>query len=382
MKSERPQRFPATGSGRGASLRVQMLRGGVASASVLAALAGAQALRRVGAAVTWPAHGDDLRDEDFALLDRDPARRVLTEDGVALAARVVGPENADATVVFVHGFCNSMQSFHFQRRDLAELWGPRVRMVFFDLRGHGSSGVPSSASCTVAQLGGDLVRVIEECAPNGPLVLVGHSMGGMAILAAAARFPELFERRVRGTALLSTTAAGVTRGGAAQLLRGPAVDGFRLLVHTSPALVQAGRTTARQLITPVLHVSSFHGDVSPTLSRFTTSMIDRTPVETVVKFLEALQVHDESAALPTLAPHPALVVGGGHDMIIPFRNSRDLAAGLPGADLVRVTDAAHMVHLQYPELVNAALDRLLLRAGVFGDAATGYERHGREASNG
>ncbi len=362
-------------------MRGRVLRGGVASASVLAALAGAQALRRVGAAVTWPAHGDDLRDEDFTLLDHDPARRVLTEDGVALAARVVGPENADASVVFVHGFCNNMQSFHFQRRDLAELW-PRVRMVFFDLRGHGSSGVPSSASCTVAQLGRDLVRVIGECAPSGPLVLVGHSMGGMAILAAAARFPELFERRVRGTALLATTAAGVTRAGAAQLLRGPAVDGFRLLVHTSPALVQAGRTTARQLITPVLHVSSFHGDVSPTLSRFTTSMIDRTPVETVVKFLEALQVHDESAALPTLAPQPALVVGGGHDMIIPFRNSRDLAARLPGADLVRVTDAAHMVHLQYPELINAALDRLLLRAGVFGDAAAECERHGREASNG
>jgi pimeloyl-ACP methyl ester carboxylesterase len=191
----------------------------------------------------------------------------------------------------------------------------------------------------------------------------------------------LFERRVLASALLSTTAAGVTRAGAAQLLRSPAIDGFRLLVHTSPALVQAGRVTARQLITPVLHVSSFHGDVSPTLSRFTTSMIDRTPVETIVKFLEALQVHDESAALPVLAPRPALVVGGDHDLIIPFRNSRELAARLPDADLVRVTDAAHMVHLQYPELMNAALERLLLRAGVFGGSSVEFGV-GREASNG
>jgi len=173
----------------------------------------------------------------------------------------------------------------------------------------------------------------------------------------------------------------VTRAGAAQLLRSPAIDGFRVLVHTSPALVQAGRVTARQLITPVLHVSSFHGDVSPTLSRFTTSMIDRTPVETIVKFLEALQVHDESAALPVLAPRPALVVGGDHDLIIPFRNSRELAARLPDADLVRVTDAAHMVHLQYPELMNAALERLLLRAGVFGGSSVEFGV-GREASNG
>lgn len=371
MESVRPQGF-----------RSRLFRGGVASASVLAALAGAQALRRVGAGVAWPARGDDLRDEDFTLLDRDPARRVTAEDGVPLAARVVGPDNAAATVIFVHGFCNSMYSFHFQRRDLAALWGPRVRMVFFDLRGHGSSGVPSSASCTVPQLGRDLVRVIEDCAPTGPLVLVGHSMGGMAVLAAAAQFPELFEHRVVASALLSTTAAGVTRAGAAQLLRSPAIDGFRMLVHTSPALIQAGRVTARQVITPVLHVSSFHGDVSPTLSRFTTSMIDRTPVETIVKFLKALEVHDESAALPVLAPRPALVVGGGHDLIIPFRNSRELAARLPDADLVRVTDAAHMVHLQYPDLLNAALDRLLLRAGVFGAASLDHGPASREVSHG
>ncbi|MBF6446981.1 MULTISPECIES: alpha/beta fold hydrolase [Nocardia] len=376
MEPERAHQFRSA-----RRLRSTLLRGGVASASVLGALAGAQALRRMGAAVAWPARGDDLRDEDFTLLDRDPARRVVADDGVPLAARVVGAENPAATVVFVHGFCNSMQSFHFQRRDLARQWGAQVRMVFFDLRGHGSSGTSSTANCTVPQLGRDLLRVIEDCAPDGPLVLVGHSMGGMAILAAAARDPQLFERRVLASALLSTTAAGVTRAGAAQLLRSPAIDGFRVLAHTSPALVQAGRVTARQLITPVLHVSSFHGDVSPTLSRFTTSMIDRTPVETIVKFLEALQVHDESAALPVLAPRPALVVGGDHDLIIPFRNSRELAARLPDADLIRVTDAAHMVHLQYPELINAALDRLLLRTGVFGGASVDYGV-GREASNG
>jgi pimeloyl-ACP methyl ester carboxylesterase len=364
----------------------------MATAGVLGALAAAHALRRVGATVQWPAHGDDLRDEDFTLLDRDRARTVVTEDGVALAVRECGPEDAPATVVFVHGFCNSMESFHFQRRDLEKMWGPRVRMIFFDLRGHGRSGEPSTGSCTVPQLGRDLVEVVRACAPDGPLMLVGHSMGGMAILAAAAQYPELFavsdagasegsawlrelpppgppgahgvSGRVRAVALLSTAAAEVSTAGVPQLLRHPAIDGFRVAVHTAPALMQAGRVAARHVITPILHVSSFHGEVSPTLSRFTTSMIDRTPVATVVKFLGALQVHDESAALPTLVPLPELVLGGVHDMVIPFRNSIALARGLPDADLVRVTDAAHMAHLQYPDLINAALDRLLLRGGL------------------
>ena len=366
MRSTRPEGFRST-----------VLRGGVATAGALSALATAHALRRVGSSMQWPAHRDELRDEDFTLLDADRRAVVLADDGVPLAVRECGPREAPATVVFVHGFCNSMESFHFQRRELEKLWGPRVRMVLFDLRGHGRSGTPGTAECTVAQLGTDLATVIGERVPTGPVLLVGHSMGGMAILAAAAQFPRLFDERVRALALLSTAAAEVTTAGIGALLRNPAVDGFRTAVHTAPALVQAGRVGAGQLITPLLHVSSFHGEVSPALSRFTTSMIDRTPVETVVKFLKALQLHDESAALPTLARKPALVLGGARDRVIPFRNSRALARELPEADLIRVTDAAHMVHMQYPELVSAALDRLLVRSGMLDT-----DRDEREAAHG
>ncbi|RDI64427.1 alpha/beta fold hydrolase [Nocardia pseudobrasiliensis] len=357
MKTEQPQAF-----------RTTVRRGGMATAGLLGTLAGAHALRRIGAAVRWPARRDELREEDFTLLDRDLAHTVLAEDGVPLAVREYSGGNPVATVVFVHGFCNSMESWHFQRRDLEKLWGSTVRMLFFDLRGHGRSGVPDTDSCTVPQLGRDLAAVIRECAPRGPIMLVGHSMGGMAILAAAAQFPKLFADRVRAVALLSTAAAEVTSAGVAQLLRNPAIDGFRAAVLAAPALAQAGRVTARQIITPILHVSSFHGDVSPTLSRFTTAMIDQTSVATIVKFLKALELHDESAALTSLEPLPALVLGGVHDLVIPFRNSLALARRLPDADLVRVTDAAHMVHLQYPELVNAALDRLLARSGALGRA--------------
>ncbi|MFI6363365.1 alpha/beta fold hydrolase [Nocardia sp. NPDC050630] len=344
-----------------------VVRGGLATAGVVGALAGAHALRRAGARVLWPARVDEYRDENFALLDEDRSGAVVTEDGVCLATRECGPPNAPVTVIFVHGFCNTMASYHFQRRDLEKRWGTSARLVFFDLRGHGRSGTPTTDSCTVAQLGRDLAAVIEATTPTGPVVLVGHSLGGMAVLAAAAQFPELFAARVIGVGLLSTAAAEVTSAGIAQLLRNPAVDGFRLAVHTAPALVQAGRSTVRHVITPILHVSSFHGHVSPTLSRFTTLMIDRTPVETIVKFLKAIELHDESAALPTLAGLPVLVIGGAHDVVIPFRNSRALARELPDSELVRLDEAAHMPHMQFPDIVNDALDRLLMRAGVIED---------------
>ncbi|WP_433195378.1 alpha/beta fold hydrolase [Nocardia sp. CA-107356] len=344
--------------------RSTVIGGGLATAGVVGALAGAHALRRIGARVLWPPRADEYRDENFDLLDEDRSGAVITEDGVRLATRECGPPDAPVTAIFVHGFCNTMESFHFQRRGLEKVWGPKVRLVFFDLRGHGRSGTPATESCTVAQLGRDLAAVIEATAPTGPVALVGHSLGGMAILAAAAQFPELFAARVIGIGLLSTAAAEVTSAGITQLLRHPAVDGFRLAVHTAPALVQAGRSTVRHVIAPILHVSSYHGHASPTLSRFTTLMIDRTPVETIVKFLRAFELHDESAALPTLADLPVLVLGGAHDVVIPFRNSRALVRELPNSELIRLDDAAHMAHLQFPDIVNAALDRLLVRAGV------------------
>lgn len=348
------------------------VRGGLATAGAVGALAGAHALRRLGGRVLWPARRDEYRDEDFALLGRDRFSRVYTDDGVELAVRSCGPEDAPITAIFVHGFCNSMQSWHFQRRDLEKCWGPRVRLVLFDQRGHGRSGAPSAESCTVAQLGRDIGTVIETVAPTGSVLLVGHSLGGMAVLAAAAQLPALFAARVIGVALLSTAAAEVTTAGITQLLRSPAIDGFRLAVHTAPALVQVGRSSVRQVITPILHVSSYHGQVSPTLSRFTTMMIDRTPVETIVKFLKAIELHDESAALPTLAKLPVLVLGGVHDLVIPFHNSRALARALPDSELVRLAGAAHMAHMQFPDIVNAALHRLLIRAGGIGPEA--YEQ--------
>ncbi|MFE3545466.1 alpha/beta fold hydrolase [Nocardia sp. NPDC059177] len=347
---------------RGSAIR----RGGLATAGLIGVLAVAHTLRRIGARVRWPAERDEYRDENFALIDSDEPGVVLADDGVSLATRTYGDDSATATIVFVHGFCNSMESFHFQRRDLAERYGPRIRMVFFDQRGHGRSGAPSTESCTVAQLGRDVATVLRECAPNGPVVLVGHSLGGMAVLAAAAQFPELFAARVVGVGLFCTAASEVTSTGIPQLLRHPAVDGFRIAARTAPTLVQVSRTASKQLITPILHVTSFHGPVSPTLSRFTTMMIDRTPVATIEKFLKAIELHDESPALPTLAGLPVLVLGGAHDLVIPFRNSRVLASALAGSELVRVREAAHMPHLQFPEVTLDALERLLTNAGVLG----------------
>ena len=58
---------------------------------------------------------------------------------------------------------------------------------------------------TIDQLGRDLKAVIDAAVPEGPLVLVGHSMGGMTVMALADQYPELIRDRVVGVAFVGTS---------------------------------------------------------------------------------------------------------------------------------------------------------------------------------
>src|SRR5690242_3501037 len=147
----------------------------------------------------------ELREDDplgSAARRADRTALVVADDGVLLSVEEVGPTDAPLTVVFVHGYSLSMASWTFQRQalgaELATANGsrPTARLVFYDQRGHGSSARGPAEHATVEQLGRDLDAVLTARAPRGPVVLVGHSMGGMTVLALAAQRPELFGTRV------------------------------------------------------------------------------------------------------------------------------------------------------------------------------------------
>lgn len=317
---------------------------------------------------------DPFAGVDFTSMYRDEASTVTTDDGVALAVRTVltGPRTADdvepeLTVVFVHGFSLRLASWHWQRYGLAERWsGRRIRMVFFDNRGHGSSGAAAPETCTISQLADDIEAVIRAIAPAGPLVLVGHSMGGMSVMGLARRHPELFEPsgRVTGVALVATASRGLTEAGLGEGLTNPVLDAFRLSVRHLPGLVQAGRGVTRLAFEPVLVAASFGTDFhSPAAGRAVEKMIQNTPLQTVVNFLNALEDHDESTALPVLAQVPTVVVCGDQDRLTPLPKSVRMYGELgPDSRLVVVEGAGHMVQMERPLVVTDAIVDLVDRA--------------------
>jgi len=371
MTADKPQRNRRL-AGRRKTERIGPFRPSIEAGKKAGLMAGVAGLGAVGtaagmsAAKAWRGR-KEIRDayegEDFTLLEADRGCVLTTDDGVPLIVREVGPVTAPLTVVFAHGFCQRMGSFHFQRTALAERWGEQVRMVFYDQRGHGQSGEAPVDTYTVEQLGRDLETILQVMVPRGPVVLVGHSMGGMTVLSHARQFPANYGRRIVGAAIISSAAQGVSRSPLGEILQNPALEAVRFAARYSPRLVHRTRGASRSMLRPILNTASFGDDhISRSVAAFNEKMIHGTPVATLVEFLHALEVHDETAALPVLARIPTVIACGDRDLLTPVRNSEEMAAALPDSLLVIVPGAAHLVQMERPEVINDALVRLVERA--------------------
>ncbi|UQX12236.1 alpha/beta fold hydrolase [Candidatus Mycobacterium methanotrophicum] len=306
---------------------------------------------------------DPYVNENFETLDGDRSYVVTTPDGVPLAVREVGPADAPLTVVFAHGFCLSMGAFHFQRLRLCDEWGPHVRMIFYDQRGHGQSGEAPPETYTITQLGMDLETVLQVIAPRGPIVVAGHSMGAMTVLSHARQFARHYGNRIVGVALISSAAQGVAKSPLGEILNNPALEAARFAARSAPKLVHRGRNATRSLLGPILQAASYADvNVSPSIVAFSERMMLETPIPTLIEFLRALEVYDETDALPTLAKIPTLVACGDHDLVTPAEYSRKMADALPQSELVIVSRSGHLVLLSNPDPINDGLVRLVKRA--------------------
>lgn len=348
--------------------------GALAAGAALGAVAERSLLRASGA--------PDPRDEpaDFGTL-RGEARSVEASDGTILHVEVDGLDDgaedasADAlTVVFAHGYALNLDSWHYQRQALRG----RARLVLYDQRSHGRSQRAEFDTHHVDQLGSDLGAVIDAVAPTGPLMLVGHSMGGMTIMALAAQRPELFAERVYGVALIATTAGGLSSG---QLGLPPGVGAVfhRIAPPVAAAiarrkgLVEKLRWSHSDLGLLLTRLYSFGSTATDQASRFVASMVSATPIDVVAEFLPALQEHDKRAVLGVFQGVELLVIVGDNDRLTPQEQSAEIVRHVPGAEYVIVADSGHMLTLEKHEEVDAHLVSLLerVRRDIAAEASDG-----------
>lgn len=357
--------------------------GAVAAAAATGATAGGVLLRH------QRKRGKPDPPRPFEQLDPDRVRTVQSEDGVPLHVEEIGPPDAPLTVVFLHGYALSLRAFYYQRAALTEQFGDTIRLVFYDQRGHGLSGPSVPGGATIDQLGRDLYTVIDAVVPTGPIVLVGHSMGGMSLLSFALQFPELFAQvgrtgalakrrklraveaaRVTGVALVATSAgqmAQVSLGLPALInrLRGPLAPMVLRGARRQAYLVEHSRRVGRDVAWVITRRFSFGStDVSPQVVDFINEIIAGTRIETIADFYPTLMSFDLTPALAVLAHTDVVIVSGDRDLMTPVEHSRAMAATLPSAELVVVPGAGHAVILEQPDVVDRAVADLVARAAV------------------
>ncbi|MPY82345.1 MAG: alpha/beta fold hydrolase [Actinophytocola sp.] len=313
-------------------------------------------------------HRDQYADEPLGKLKPDRVSTVAADDGVPLYVEEIDPADGgqpDITLIGVHGIALSMKSWHFQRRDLAGLTLPRVRQVYYDHRGHGQSGAVTHETATLEQLASDLHSVIRALAPEGPLVLMGHSVGGMTIMALAEEEKQLFADRVCGVSLIATAAGEVGARGLPKRVLSKyspvswGVGGIGGIAQWQPEVVEFVRAASGQLTKRAVRRLAFGDDPSPSVVEFLLEMLDVTPVGELVKFVGTVDSHDRYEVLAGLKHAHVQVIGGDADLILPFSHCERIADELPDAQLVRVNGAGHVPQLEHPEVVTSYLIDLL-----------------------
>jgi pimeloyl-ACP methyl ester carboxylesterase len=269
----------------------------------------------------------------------------------------------EATLVFVHGYALNLDCWHFQRLAFR---GKR-RMVFYDQRSHGRSDRSHRDHANIDQLGRDLEVVLDQLVPTGPIVLVGHSMGGMTILALAEQHPELFGDRIVGAALISTTAGGLRPHRIISTYIPDSVGslvGPRLIagLARAPELVDSARRRGSNIGFLVTDTFAFGDDVPVSYVEFVDEMLAGTPFEVLAEFFPNFEALDKFSVLAPFERIPTTIVCGTKDLLTSVGHSRKMAKRINGANLVEAPGAGHMVILERAERVNTVLQQLLEEA--------------------
>lgn len=283
-----------------------------------------------------------------------------TFDGLRLDVRAYGPSDAPLTVLLAHCWTLNQADWHYQVRDLQREFGHRIRIVTWDHRGHGGSDAAERHACTVANLARDMSDVIDGFAPTGNLVLAGHSIGGMTMMALAEQRPELFSRVV-GAAFIATSSGqlgtvtlGIVEPGALVRSQIP-----RALAFRSRTLTKKARRRAPVLEREIVRRFLFGKPMRLADAALTVEGIISSPPATMVGFYEDCLAHERTEALKVYDGIPTHVLVGTRDVLTPPSHGRRIAEKVEGAVLTVAPDAGHMLPLERDELVSGILIRLV-----------------------
>jgi pimeloyl-ACP methyl ester carboxylesterase len=283
---------------------------------------------------------------------------VLSPDGTELHVEVFGASEAP-TFVLIPGWTEELQIFDLLTRGLL---GRGYRVVSYDPRGQGSSGGGRGLDQSIERYAEDLTAVLSAtCGGRDDVIVAGHSMGGMTLVAWAAEVDV--SDYVRAVALVSTGVSGL-------------VDDLGLLPSSIPV------ETRRQILTPLLAgdqpMIAYSTPLSRAINRYVMFGPDATAAH--MAFVEPMiwRMHGKLRAAAAVTMReldlasalgritvPALVVVGDSDRLTPPAHARRMVSALPQvAEFVQLRRTGHMTPVERPVELQEALTGLADSVGM------------------
>ncbi|MBI5341017.1 MAG: alpha/beta hydrolase [Mycolicibacterium rufum] len=284
---------------------------------------------------------------------------VRSRDGVRLHTEVFGPEDG-SPVVLAHGITCALRVWAYQIADLAR----HHRVIAFDHRGHGRSGVPAGrGGYSLDHLAADLDAVLDATlAPGERAVIAGHSMGGIAITSWAERHPDRVAQRAAAVALINTTTGDLLRH--VNLLPVPAslaearvrAAGTVLRAFGGAPLVRAADRPSRRFVQMI----AVGRDADTAVVDFVFELFHTTPAAGRGGWARVLVDHlgPQHIGLKNLTV-PTMVIGSAKDRLLPMVSSRRIAATAPNLARFVELPGGHCAILERPSEVNEQLRWLI-----------------------
>ncbi len=324
--------------------------------ALIGAAAGALAAGTIGGIVVKRRHDHGAEPPRWELPPEDLGE-VGSFDGTRISVHAAGPSEAPV-LLFVHGFSLDGTTWFEQWMDLSL----EFRCVVMDQRGHGRSGPAANGDLSLPAMGRDIAAVLDLVAPDRAAVVIGHSMGAMAILAMAEQRPELFGPRVAGVVLVGASSSDLlagAMGSVTELLR-PRLGSFTAAARRVDRLRKAVLASPADVRGAVVRLTQFGPDASHAMVDYVVRLAQQASSEVWTQGLAGLMETDLRPALARVTV-PALVVVGEDDRVTPPGSAVGLVGALPDGRLVVLEGAGHMAMLERPVELDREIRSMALK---------------------
>jgi pimeloyl-ACP methyl ester carboxylesterase len=286
-------------------------------------------------------------------------------DGTEIHVNVLRPGKGPV-VVLTHGWSLNSSVWSYAQRELAG----DFEIIAWDLRGLGQSSKAPNNDYSLEAMATDLLEVT-RLAGDRPVVLVGHSIGGMICQTFCRLFPGQLGNPVTAIVLCETTYTNPLRTARLaplwQAIQKPIIEPLlHLTVWLSPVVwlmnIQSYLNGTTQLTT---RLSSFAGrqtwgqvDFAARLSSFASPAV-------VARGMLAMLRFDEAAALPHITV-PVLILSGVNDRLTIPEANQHISHQAPKGELISIEPAGHLSVLERHDAVNESLSRFTRSLGQSG----------------